>query len=174
MCTLNTCAVVRIQISKLSCLGKLLPLSCKLHSQKRNAVWRFSVNLVYSMPIPYCNEAHTACGMCLQLSLSYMQSLISLDSFRKPSPFIFRTYCQWQKGEWELVNMSTHWVLNVNQNPTDLWSQLRSCLRAIFCCRHALHVYLLRHCVTHNLRSPPHRQLLKFCCWHLQNMRFEV
>ena len=84
MCTLNTCAVIRIQISKLSCLEKLLPVSCKLQSLKHNAVWRFSVNLVYSMPIPYCDEAHTTCGMCLELSLSPMQSLISLDSFRKP------------------------------------------------------------------------------------------
>ena len=133
MCALNTCTVVRIQISKLSCLGKLLPLSCKLHSQKRSVVWRFSVNLVYSMPIPYCDEAHTACSMCLKLSLSPMQSLISVRSFRKPSPpSIFRTYCQWQKGKQELANMSTHSVLSVNQNSTDIWSQLRSDLRAIF------------------------------------------
>ena len=145
MCTLNTCAVVHIQISKLSCLGKLLPLSCKLYSQKRSVVWRFSVNLVYSMPIPYCDEAHTACGMCLELSLSPMQSLISLDSFCKPPlrfPYILPMTerrvgaCEHEYSFSAQCESESYWPMITAKK----WSQSN-----FFCCRHALHVYLLWH-----------------------------
>ena len=43
-------------------------------------------------------------------------------------------------------NMTTHWVLNVNQNPANLWSQLRSDLGAIFLLR-ACRAYVPTTCM---------------------------
>ena len=54
-----------------------------------------SVILVHLMATPYCDKAHAACGMCMQLN-SYVEfETISLV------PFVCSMYFQQQKAGWE-------------------------------------------------------------------------
>ena len=68
------------------------PTSCRFHWQKGNVALGFSTISVYSMAIPYCDDARgrAACGMsCWQLSL-YTRNLKSLVSFPRPRPAFHR------------------------------------------------------------------------------------
>ena len=134
--TLKTQEVVRIRTSKLSSLGKRLPNIVQISLTKGNVALGFSVISVYSMAIPYCDEAHglAACGIRAQLSLYAESEITSLVS-QAPSSFpscAGSTYCQRWKGGQDPGNKTTHSVLNANQNPACQWSQLRSDLQANF------------------------------------------
>ena len=135
------CEVIRMKTSKLS--GKTAAIIVWILLIKTWCCIRIFSCFRLLDAIPYHDEAHTACSTCPRLSLSHMQSLTSLDMFPKPPssfpPFSVRIASDSKMAE--LGNMTTHSVLSVNQNPPDLWSQLRSGLRAnFFGCRHALHM----------------------------------
>ena len=135
--TFNTREVIH---NKLNRLGKR---AAHHHANFTDKKVTYSAISVYSMAILYCDEACAACGRWVQWS-SYEESEITSLIPQAPSSspsfhhlqYIVPAMGSWV-GAWEHDYSFTDSVLNVNQNPACLWSQLRSDLRAF--------AFLLQH-----------------------------
>ena len=101
--------VVQIRTSKPSCLGKWLSVIVQISMKKRSHCIRISV---YSMAIPYCDEACAVCGTCVQLSpqaKSEITSLVSqaLSSFRS---FALHNASNSESLETRILNQYSLWI----------------------------------------------------------------